>query len=389
VHVILVSTGMVDIPPLRGGAVEWYVYDLAQMLASRPGLSVSLVSDLRGLDPGGMPRGIQAVRTYSPVDRFPLATGASVSAHLVGGWSAAWATVRHLHNGGGHDPATVLHLNEEVSAMALARSRPRVPKVFTIHNPPPELSTFSYSRREGWIRSLNARASERFFLRKMDRVIALSTSVGRYLVEEAGVEPARVVVLPLPINTDLWTPAPRDAGGPPEILYVGRLDRRKNVAGLLRAMDGLNSGSRLTLVGAGPMQGSIEEWLRGREPQDRVRLLSDVPSPALLEIYQRSSFLVLPSLLETYPRVVIEAAACGLPVILPNLPLYQDFLDGGFVWSFDPSEPGSLAARIDELAHDPALAVCLGRRAREFAVRSNGYAAYLDRLEGLYLSLVG
>src|SRR5271154_3465693 len=94
-RVLLVSTGVVTIPPQTGGAVESYVWDLAQMLDGA-GVKVTLVSNYhRRLTQVAYPR-IQFVPTPSPIDRFPLRPEASAVAHLAGGLAAAAAARVYL-----------------------------------------------------------------------------------------------------------------------------------------------------------------------------------------------------------------------------------------------------------------------------------------------------
>ncbi len=380
VHVLLTSTGMVDIPSRTGGAVESYVWDLAHIL-SDAGHSITLVSKLRGAPE--LPPGVRVVSSRSMVDRFPLPAFSSAVAHALGGTFTALATRRAIRGGEARTP-TVVHLNEEVSSMFLCRAYRDLPKVFTLHNPPPVGPGLSFGPLESQVRWINSAMSRRWIWRKVDVVIALSSWIRKHLVAN-GIPPERVHQIPLPIDTQEYLP--RRAGPEqtdPYLLYVGRLDARKNVLRLVAAMREANPALRLELVGHGPAEGPIRELIRRRGLERKVSILGSIPQPDLLERFRGATALCLPSTLEAYPRVVVEAAACGVPAILPRTFLYTDFIDHGFVESYDIGARTGLESAIEVLRSDPGRQRELGRRARRFAEGSVSFPSVRSALEGAY-----
>lgn len=384
-HLVIASTGMVHHPPIAGGAVEAYVEDIASMFGTREGYFVSVAADYRK---GYIPTaGVKPVNVFSPINRFPLRPAAGAFAHVVAGTFVATAVNRHVRSLNVTRTPIVLHLNEEVSAEILTRLLPRIPKVFTLHNPPPELNVISSTKSDQTLRRLNFRLLLRFCLPRMDSIIALSTRIRDYLCSEWNIDPSRVNVLPLPIDTEYFRPAPAcaDHDGELHVLFVGRLDHRKNVLSLVRALPDLRKGTRLRVVGDGPLSGEILRLSRQLGVEDRIVFFRGVTPFQLLKLYQGSSIFVLPSTLEAYPRVVIEAAACGLPVILPKLQIYQDFVQGGFVEPCGPGgDPEELAASINRLVDSPDRREELGRRARRSTVLCNSLDAVSAGLARIY-----
>ncbi|MCI4318414.1 MAG: glycosyltransferase, partial [Thermoplasmata archaeon] len=232
---MIASTGMVRHPPIVGGAVEAYVDDIVSMFAKGQGYSVSVVSDFRQLS--HHQPGVDHVNVYSPVDRFPLRPIAGALGHVVAGSFVAFAVNRYVRGARTPGAPIILHLNEEVSAEILTRVLPRVPKVFTLHNPPPGLSVLSSTQSDRTLRGLNFRVLLRFCLPRMEAVIALSSRIREYLCTDWKLDPSRVHVLPLSVDTDYYRPAPVVGTVPPgpSVLFVGRLDHRKNVLSLLHA----------------------------------------------------------------------------------------------------------------------------------------------------------
>jgi D-inositol-3-phosphate glycosyltransferase len=370
---------MVDLPPAAGGGVEAYVWDVARILRSA-GHSVTIVSNLR--EGATAPTGLDIAASRSFIDRFPLPAFASSFAHAIGGSFTALATARLLGSNG-HRPV-LLHLNEEVSGAWLARRFPSVPKVFTVHNPPPVGVERSYGLFERSVRWANSAVCRKAVWSRMDVVIALSSWIEGYLVAN-GVPADRVVRLPLPIDTDYYTPHVGAAEGPdPYLLYVGRLDARKNVLALVDALARARTNLRLVLVGRGPAEEALVELARARGLQHRVRFAGRIPAPELLALLRGASALCLPSTLEAYPRVVLEAAACGVPSVLPDSFLYSDFHEAGFATPYRAADPRGLAHALEGLGSDPSLRADLGRKARAFAVRSASYGSFASALERAY-----
>lgn len=389
VELMLVSTGMVSIPPINGGAVEAYVVDLARMFAHRPGFHVSVISNHRSLTRLGWENDAAWVATHSPIDSFPLRPAPSALAHLVGGSISAAVAYRHLDRLPSREHV-VVHLNEEVSAMTFSQVGGRVGRVFTVHNPPPATGDRGYGGLEYAIRRANARATWRFALRRMDAVVALTGWMRRFLVEEWDLEPERVHVLPLPVDTDAYRPAREPAGGrapqePLHLLFVGRLEPRKNVLLAVDALRYLPSDAHLTVVGDGPLAATTAQRAREIGVEDRVQVINRIPVEGLVELYRRASVLVHPSFLESYARVVVEAAACGLPAVLPDSPMFQDFLAGQAAIGY-PHAQGSegLAAAVLRLWEDPRRHRDAATSARAFALRNNAYASFADRLARIY-----
>jgi glycosyltransferase involved in cell wall biosynthesis len=368
---------MVRIPPRRGGAIESHVHDLYQILTER-GVPVTLVSDTRA---GSPLDGAFTVPVGSPIDRFPLTPAPSSAAHLVGGYLTARACARFLER----DPdreSILLHMHEEVSATLLARTWPEIPKVFTIHNPP-LVGSPRLGHVECALRRVGSAVTRRFVTRHADLVIAPNAALQEYLIDQWGLPADRVGLLPLPIDTSRYLPG-RPENGHTELLYVGRLEVRKNVADLLRLMEGLTPEIHLTLVGDGPLRDPIRRAIERRQWQDRVRLFARVGPEWLLHLYRTSTAFVFPSGLESFGRVIVEAAACGLPVVLPELPVYQDFIDSGFAIPYSATDVPELREAVERLHLEDRWRQELGRRARQYVLLHNSYPVFARRLLGLY-----
>lgn len=177
----------------------------------------------------------------------------------------------------------------------------------------------------------------------------------------------------------------------PTFLFVGRLAVAKNPYTLLRAFELLNCQARLILVGDGPEQTRIQSWLRQRSLEDKVFLVGS-QRDALPAYYGLAKALVLPSTIESFGQVLIEAASCGIPSIA-----FSNRIDGyvtasdeiiedgttGFVVA-EPSATALSAAmrRVTEL--DEQRWDQMSAQAEQHAASSYSWKAFVDQV--LHLS---
>jgi glycosyltransferase involved in cell wall biosynthesis len=129
---------------------------------------------------------------------------------------------------------------------------------------------------------------------------------------------------------------------------------------------GLTDASAV-LCGDGPERASVERWITTRHLGTRFALTGFVPHP--WSFMKAATALVAPSLFEGYPNVVLEAMACGCPVIVSDIPAHRAFLDEGSAVFVDPLRDDSIASGIQSVIGNPEGAIERARRAREVASR--------------------
>jgi glycosyltransferase involved in cell wall biosynthesis len=180
------------------------------------------------------------------------------------------------------------------------------------------------------------------FAQRVEAYIAL-TEFARRKFADGGLPAERIFVKPNFTHPD---PGPRTQPGE-YALFAGRLSPEKGLDTLLRAWEELGDRVPLRIAGDGPMRGALEAQV-ARVGLASVRFLGRLPRKKLIEALRRASFLVVPShWYEGLPLVIVEAFACGVPVIASDLGAMPEIVEPGRTGlHFEPRNPGDLAARI-------------------------------------------
>lgn len=150
----------------------------------------------------------------------------------------------------------------------------------------------------------------------------------------------------------------------PIILFVGNLIKRKNVNSLLEAKKIAKSDYYLVIVGDGP----LSKKLRKKVEEDNIPDVIFTGSRTDVEnIIPSCDALVLPSFSESFGLVLIEALACGKPVIGSDVGGISEIIEDNVGLLIDPNDNQSVANAIDKLVNDENLRMILSMNARNRA----------------------
>ena len=205
------------------------------------------------------------------------------------------------------------------------------------------------------------RAAYAASLRRFRRVaglIAISDATRRDAVRFLGVPASRIEVVPLAVDHAIFHPgaaAGRESptGSDPYVLYVGEADARKNVAALIDAFLRLASKD-LHLVLAGGSERTRERLRAITAGHPRIHLLGSLDVLSLASLYAGAMAFVFPSLYEGFGLPVLEAMACGTPVICGPHAAIQELAAGAAIVA-DPSRGEAIQAAMRRVASEPML----------------------------------
>ena len=146
----------------------------------------------------------------------------------------------------------------------------------------------------------------------------------------------------------------------PVLMYVGFGTPRKGLDYLARAMSMLSTEARLVLIGRWERAYRAKFYRALGAARDRVMEIGYVADEDLPLYYSLADIMVFPSLLEGFGLPLVEAMACGTPIIASQVGSIPEIIGpGGRL--VPPRNPAALAAAVDELLQDDALATLYGR----------------------------
>ncbi len=217
-----------------------------------------------------------------------------------------------------------------------------------------------------------------------DVYIALSRFAREKLIA-AGLPEERILVKP----NFLASPPPPAARHLGYAAFLGRLAGEKGLATLLAAARRLGRRLPVTIVGDGPLRRDLDEAARGGEAA--LTVAGRKPRPECLRILDGARFLVLPSICyEGFPLAILEAFACGKPVVASRLGSLAELVEEGKTGLlFEPGNAVDLASKMTWMLEHEAEAAAMGRNAR--AVFDERYTAgdNFDMLMGIYRTAAG
>ncbi|MBC7242519.1 MAG: glycosyltransferase [Anaerolineae bacterium] len=261
------------------------------------------------------------------------------------------------------------------------------PDIIHLHFPYPwgELSALLCGPAAPWVMTYHSdivrqrrleRAYRPILKRVLDRTARIIVTSPRYLETSPWLRAFAGKCRVVPLGVDLAVLQRVDAQQVEEIrrrfpgpllLFVGRLRYYKGVDYLIQAMAEVPAAT-LLVVGEGPMRRPWEELARGSGAAERIRFLGEVPDPELPAYYHACDVFVLPASQrsEAFGTVLLEAMACGKPVITTELGTGTSWVNrhGETGLVVPPADPDALAGAIRTLLSNPDLRRRMGEAAR-------------------------
>lgn len=216
--------------------------------------------------------------------------------------------------------------------------------------------------------------------RRVARASAAMTVVSSAMREEAvhiGMQPPRLEVLPMGVDFQArFVPDATEARRTDQLLFVGRLVPKKGLTHLLDALPlvlARRPAVRLAIVGFGPEAALLREQTQRLGLESKVEFLGAMPQAELPKLYRSASLFVAPFVRdaagdqEGLPVALMEAVACGCPVVVGDVPGIRDILGkAAAAVCVKPEDSAALAAAILAALDDPA-----GAQARALQLRQN------------------
>lgn len=199
-------------------------------------------------------------------------------------------------------------------------------------------------------------------------LVAVSPSTRDELVA-GGLRPEDVRVIPNGLDHARYRPGPGPGGGPPVVLALGRIEPYKRTELLVEAVARL-AGVRLVIAGTGTGLASVERRIAALGVADRVILQGFVDEDTKVRLLQGAHVIASASEKEGWGLTVLEAAACGTPAVVTDVPGLRDAVrheETGLLTP--PGDVPALARALARVLEDRALRDRLGAAAVRWAAR--------------------
>jgi len=269
----------------------------------------------------------------------------------------------------------LVHDNQCLGSGLLGMMRDGWPLVATLHHPITVDRELALSHAGGpWKRfttrrwfgflGMQARVS-----RQLPRIITVSESSKSDIADHLGVDPARMTVVPVGVDHDVFRPLPGQRRVPGRVMVTSSSDvPMKGLVPLLNAVAKLLTERRLEVVVIGKPQpgGRVARTIEDLGLARVVHCVSGVSDEELARLYGEAEVAVVPSLYEGFSLPAIEAMACGVPVVATTGGALPEVVgaDGSTGILVPPDDPDALAAGIRTVLDNPELARRLGEGGR-------------------------
>jgi glycogen(starch) synthase len=339
-------------PDTAWGGIATMYHSLARALAAR-GHEVHVVCQAVAGPGDAIDGGVFVHRVGTNPKRYSALARVNYSLHA---WRRLLGIVRQY----GVDVVEAAYWGAEGFLYGLRRRTPLVVRVAT--SAADIVSTGTYSGRSEWLALKLLSLLEDFAARRADRIVVTTEGLRAPLIARLGVSPDKVDLVRHAVDTGKFVRVesgmrarlgiPQDAR---MAIFVGRLEARKGVHVFCEAVPRILRrvpSAVFVLVGrdtdSAPAGGSMRSYVarRARDGgfEDRLVFVDTVTETELVELYSACDLLVSPSLHESFGLVVLEAMACGKPVVATSTGLVPELgLDGTGGIMVSPGDAEGLA----------------------------------------------
>ncbi|WP_456453727.1 glycosyltransferase family 4 protein [Thermococcus sp.] len=371
------------------GGIEAHMDELARHLLDAGHEPHVITHDYRYLTPynDGFPYPVHRFRGSVYLRDYHISLSPGQLWRINGLYKSVDFDVTHVHS---------IYSPFSIAVANLSRGIRGVPVVATNH------SFFGEPRLGGVIKSLL-----RYYLRRMDAFVAVSTPVAEDTRKLLGRSLGNRIVTTIPngIDVEYWRPPEEEerekardmlnlGGNEIALLYVGRMTERKQahrlpfvISKALEMSGTPKDRIRIIIIGNGPMKKALESNLDATGLRERAILMDFIPRQNLREIYWAADVVLMPGMLEAFPIVGLEASATGKLIVGRNESGLSDLIVDGQTGFLSYSEE-ELSQKLAAVLSRTELIPRMGKEARERAEREFSWDVILKRLLEVYRTAI-
>ena len=216
-----------------------------------------------------------------------------------------------------------------------------------------------------------------------DKIFLPTEQLRQYVFRRYKISLDKIMIMPNSINTALFSPEYKNRI-PNRLIYVGRLEKDKNLLNLLRGLKGLLV--ELVVYGDGPEKTILQKEVETNKLN--VKFMGRIPNNQLPGKLNEAEIFVFPSLHEGNPKSLLEAMACGLPVIACDVIGVNNTIahkDNGYLCG---TTAESLRKGILEVLNNKSLRERIGKNARQYVVENCSMERLVKKEVEVYRNLL-
>lgn len=225
-----------------------------------------------------------------------------------------------------------------------------------------------------------------------DIVVTPSNYMKQKLNDAFSIPKEKISVIPVGVNEDVFSIRKKEERekDSANVLFVGRLVREKGLDVLINAIKKIDTKKdiQLTVIGGGPLKNEYEKLSIKLGVRDKIKFVDWITRKEILNYFEKTDIVVVPSLKENFPRITLEAMGAGVPIIASKvggiLEQITDGLDGILVTGGNPDK---LADSLMELLSNPEKRDSISKEGRKTARRFT-IKKKIESLEAIYEMLL-
>ena len=292
----------------------------------------------------------------------------------------------------------VVHDDQCLGPGLLSMLDERWPVIASIHHPVTIDRALDLAAASGALKRLSLRrwygfaAMQARVARQLPRILTVSESSRRDIVAELGVDPARVVVVPAGVDTDVYRPLPAISRVPGRIMATASAD--VVLKGLLPLLDALakvrveHREAHLVVIGRLRPDSPVGDAIDRLGLAGAVQFVTGESDEAIAARYAEAEVAVVPSLYEGFSLPAVEAMASGVALVTTSGGALPEVV-GDAALLVPPGDPGALADAITRLLGDPCLRVAIGAAGRQRVLERFTWKITAQRTADQYRRLIG
>ncbi len=193
-----------------------------------------------------------------------------------------------------------------------------------------------------------------------DKIIVTAEPDVNYIIKRYNINQNKIVIIPNYIDDNIFKkielPKERD------LVFVGRLEKQKNLDALLEAL--INTKNSLTIVGKGSLEKELKEKasINGLD----VKFVDKIPNDKIPELLNKHKIFILPSFYEGNPKTLLEAMSCEMPVVGANSPGINNVIEDGVNGILCELDPNAIKNALNRLIKDQSLMDKIAKGAKKY-----------------------